>query len=252
MQLGINENLKLTEVKIEEFKGKKDESKIFKSMVLFFSDNSNTGIKKESMSLFDLLESSEEIITGAEGSKITRFFPSVPMLKDFSGKDLTKLERFNTILNDIIELKNLMIQLYKCYSNEVPKFKDLFDGTDIDKKNEDDLKDKLLQPIYIDTICTSLMNQFMSQINPLLATSNELIRILLVRPSKAKASYGLRNKYLVSYPCVESMNVNPTKLKFTDYELKEGLNIAIKLDEKVQSTDILSMPALSEQVDFSI
>ena len=59
---------------------------------------------------------------------------------------------------------------------------------------------------------------------PVVGENSKLVNVLFTRQSKTKHFPKLRTKWLTGQPFIEDATATPSKLKFSDYEIKNGLD----------------------------
>lgn len=96
----------------------------------------------------------------------------------------------------------------------------LFFGTGITDEN---YAAKMVDQDTVDKIYNNIVTQFNTWMAPF-TKSNKVFRTVFIRTSKAKHYAKLRTRYLNSQPFMEPMDVTPSKVKFSEYEKKNGLD----------------------------
>lgn len=97
---------------------------------------------------------------------------------------------------------------------------ELFSGTGITAETYDT---KMVQQGTVDKIYTNIVEQFTKWMTPFVNSSKQF-RVVFIRQSRAKHYPRFRTRYLNSQPFIEPMDVTPAKVKFSEYETKNGLN----------------------------
>lgn len=205
--IGINENVFLAKITVSE-----------KGSLELHWDRSEEGA--EATDLFSDLTSGE--IQEDSGIKTTIWAPLLP-----DKKDLTEEKKIDRVTSDIEATKNQLIHIMESYMTKdkvKPAFTGTFDGTPItDSKT---LKQFILDQSVIDIVTKNIFDAFIKGMADFVGKPELKKRLLLVRQSKDKAFATLRKYYLRENPFLEDMEIPQaqSKLKFTKYELKEGLD----------------------------
>lgn len=134
----------------------------------------------------------------------------------------------DTATNNQKKVKEIKDQLTHILLNFMTKDKlkwNLLVGTGIDTEN---VNEKMVEQGVLDKMYANMVDQFISMMNDYVNQSSLLFRVIFVRQSKAKHYPVLRKRWLSSNPFMESMSIpkSASKLKFTDWEVKEGFDSA--------------------------
>lgn len=142
-----------------------------------------------------------------------------PTVEAYGGGEDT----IENILKKIAEVKDPLTHILLQYMPKSSISWDNFAGTGVDGDN---MKTKLKDQGVLDQIYQNIINRYMSMMEPHVGESGKLFRLLLIRQSKTKHYPAIRRRWLDGNPFMESMEVpaEASKLKFTDYEIKNGLN----------------------------
>lgn len=231
---GINNNVFLVKTEIQKIKTGD------KNMFALIFSNSKEEKEQKKVNSDDIalsLLSNDEAITG-DGNKsdaIYIFQFGLPMELNFKNTPKTKDEKLREINNLIGNTKNIFIQFLSLYlKKEDIKF-DLLRGTNITPQT---FSESLLSEEYLKMYFFNLCDQFSKQMAPYL--SKDPLRLLLVRQSKEKHFPTFRKRYVSSAnPIVELMSVpeDQSMLKFSDYEIKEGLHL-----DTIVKPDVFTLP----------
>jgi hypothetical protein len=139
-----------------------------------------------------------------------------PQLTNYSGSDSTPEEMLVKWGEITSPLEHIATQFL---TKDKVKW-DLFFGTGITKENYDA---KMTQQDTVDKIYNNIVTQFINWMMPF-TKSTKTFRMVFIRSSKAKHYAKLRTRYLSSQPFMEPMDVTPSKVKFSEYEKKNGLD----------------------------
>lgn len=210
IKVGINENVFLANSQIDE-KG---------NLELQFKEKADAD-KPKIDNYFDVLAADATVIEGSDSMSI-RIFPPLPPRED---SDRTKEKKVELLVSDINKTKGILLHILKgYYTQEELKGKiNPFRGLDHIKAN---FEDEIQKKEILEQIHRNLATDFIAAIKPHLNKEEELFRLLLVRQSKEKHFATFRNRYIEDNPFWESMAIpkEQSKVKFTPYELREGLN----------------------------
>lgn len=144
---------------------------------------------------------------------------------------LNDQDNYKTVTDKISDLTNTLSQLLQQYSTGSVKW-DLFAGTGITAET---YSVKVMG--YVDIIYENIVNQFIAKIRPFIGEHSKASRVKLVRQSKAKHYPKFPSQARFPTLFIESMQipVAASKLKFTDYEVKNGLNVGDRIDAPAAS-----------------
>lgn len=141
-----------------------------------------------------------------------------PTVTGYSGETDT----FEGVLKKIAEVKDPLDHILEQYLIRAGIKWDPFVGTEVTKEN---ITTKLLSQTVLDKIYSNIVDQFVKMMSPFASDNGKKMRMLFIRQSKAKHFPSFRKRFLETYPFIEPMDVPATlsKLKFSDYETKNGL-----------------------------
>ena len=207
MSLGvkINENVYITGIELDSnnylnitFKEKNDLSNPFEKLI------------------------DDDVHEGSDKLDIKLFAPQPP--KNDDGK-LTEEKMIDRVSRDINKNKGILQHIMKGYmtKEEYAIGKAMFDGIDIDANT---YSKKIIDKDVLLKVHQNMAQFFINAMQPYLNKEDLLFRLLLVRTSKDKHFATFRSSYIEDNPFWESMDVpkDASKVKFTPYEEKEGLN----------------------------
>jgi len=148
-----------------------------------------------------------------------------PKLENFENK----VDSFENIMNKIAEIVDPLNHILHVYLKleDVKKGWDMFKGTGITMEN---LQSKIMTQTTLTKIYDNIVDQFLVMAQPCLDQKLK-VRVLLVRTSNNKHYPTLRRRFLESNPFIEPMEVpiGSTKLRFTPWEIKRGLDNGVPL-----------------------
>lgn len=136
---------------------------------------------------------------------------------DFNGKERTGKE----VLTIIADYKDPLDHIARTYLTSDKIKWNPFVGTDV--KN-DNYNETLTVQTTLSKIQQNINEQFISMMQGVTGPNSKKVRVLFIRSSQAKHYAKLRSKFLDSNPFIEPMDVPVSRLKFTDYEKKMGLD----------------------------
>lgn len=155
------------------------------------------------------------------------FCPLEPFKEDAKKNPRTLQQRVGDINNSLMSIKAIYLHLLYGYMTEKEAaLTNMYANLGIDANNYDTL---IVQPEVFTKAFKQMSEQFIEKATPVLGKEDKLFRLLLVRQDAANAFPTFRKKYIVENPFWESMTIpkEQSKVAFTDYELKEGLNLDI-------------------------
>lgn len=153
----------------------------------------------------------------AEGIDIVLFPPSW----DFGG---TRREN-SAVLDDIMDFKSQLQNMLEMYMTEDKIKWNMTFGTGITSITSiEDLAAQLNED-RASKMYNNLVDQFLTQVKPFVGDNGKKTNWVLVRRSKANHQPTLRKRYVKNNPFVEPADVPTSKLRFTKYELENGLNV---------------------------
>jgi hypothetical protein len=209
--VGINENVYLAGVSMNE------------KHALILSFKETDGSEKN---IIEMLED-DEVGSLASGSDIRLFPFNVP-----NKADMTAQQKFDIVINDIKNTGSLLVHLLSPFLTKDELKLDKYANTGIKTTMPmADFQAKILSQAVLDTIWKNMATAFIRLSKPLVGNVNLTFRLKLRRQSKEKHYAALPNKFLNTEPCIEPMTVpkDQSKVKFSAYEIKEGLDKADQL-----------------------
>lgn len=161
--------------------------------------------------------------TGGGGSSIRVFVPKpADELKADKVTVLTAMERAQSTLAAVTEVRNLLQQFALCYTtSDKINLSDYTRNTGITPEN---WVTGILNEAVTSKMTKNLVEDFNKSVGEYLGKPEDKLRLICVRNSKGYAEF--RRLYIKDNPVVESMKVPlvGTKLKFTKWEIDKGLN----------------------------
>lgn len=159
-------------------------------------------------------------------------------LTDWEGKAKTatqigqELNNFKGMLVDILEVFMTSDKAAAAISAEV-----MFKGLGINAETQGTLPAKLLQEAFVTAVYTNIANAFLTAAQPFM--DNTTFRVKLRRTSKAKHYAIIPPKGRFKEVWIEPMAVPETAsaIKWSDYELKNGLNDGTKVEPEAGSAE---------------
>jgi hypothetical protein len=212
IQIGINEDVVLQRV---EFNEKTDKSNASLSFV--FEDGNNVVSDNPFDEVVD--EETGMVITSASSNSVKLWCPRI--WAETATKDMILLaEQAKQVYNDLNECRNVMTQYALCYTT-TDKFKlDPWTAAGLTRENYTQM---FTTEASLLNVFRLMCQSFVQQITPLLSSDIKL-RALFV---SQKNFVAFRNKFVATSPVVELaiIPIENSKLKFSDYEVKKGLNV---------------------------
>jgi hypothetical protein len=207
IQVGKNENVFVKSAEIKEEKGKKR---------LVVSISENVG-EKEVKSILDELNSNTEVSDMAVASISVWPFDN----KTSNGDEFTA----DIAVQRIAEVKDPLNHILLGYMTSDKIKWNIFAGIPV---TTDNINTLLVQQDTLDKVFLNIATQFVEMIKPY-TNNSKLFRFLAVRQSKKQHYPAFRKKFLADQPFWESMEIpaETSKLKFSAYEIKNGLNNSI-------------------------
>jgi hypothetical protein len=214
--VGINENVFLEKVALNE------------KNVIEITFQEAGKVKEKPASMFASV-AGDEIQEGQMGMSI-RLFPPLPPQKE----DMTDEKKRDLIDADINKTKAIIRHLllgYLTSADLVGMWASSFDGLPIDESN---YKEQFLKKEILEGIHRNMGRIFIEKITPFLNDQERKFRLLLVRQSREKHFATFRGRYIEDNPFFESMEIpaDHSKVKFTPYELSEGLNSGVPIPKE--------------------
>jgi hypothetical protein len=186
-----------------------------------------------------------EVIEKESGSGII-FWPfKAPEAKNKEGVELSDQQRGESANGDVMQLKNQLQQILEQYTTKDNIKWSIFDGTGMTKET---YYQDLASQTTLDVIYRNLCEQFISTITPFLNDEKFAVRFKLARQSKDKHYARVPGMFIKDNPFIESMDVpkEQSRVKWTDYELKQGLNDGTPVSRSTADTE--EEPAEGENV----
>lgn len=178
---------------------------------------------KEKVDAFDALNSADYVETGDGTNKTTIFPPLAPHEKTKTGELIALADRVAQAQDNLGELKNTLQQIMLCYVTTDKIKWDAYKGLGLTREN---LPDLIVTEETLKAISRNMFDTFLEVVTPFFNDESISVRLLMVRQSKTKHFPSFRNKFVKDNPIIE-LAVIPaadSKLKFTGYEIKEGLD----------------------------
>lgn len=216
IQVGIHENVILEKVVVND-KGR---------LVIFLKQKEEEGKEPEAEAEEDPFAqmNASEVIEKEGGAGII-FWPfKSPEVKDSkTGAERSSEERGKLVNGDVLQLKNQLNQILEQYTVKDNIKWSIFDGTGMAKET---YYEDLSSQTTLDVIYRNICEQFIGMVTPFLNDPKFAVRFKLVRQSKDKHYVRVPGMFIKDNPFIESMDVpkDKTRVKWTDYELKQGLN----------------------------
>lgn len=214
IRVGVHENVVVTKV------GKNDKGSL------------EIGIKKiQTKSPLEMLGASTGSTSFAAEEHTFLIYP--PKAVDFNGKPLDDKQVMNEIGNIVDPLRHIALQ----YTTEDKLGSwDIMKGTGITNEN---YKEKVTQQETLTKLYNNIIESFIAAMKSYVGENGKRLRAVFPRQSKAKHFPALRKRFLDRQPIFESMEVpaNASKVKFSDYEISNGLNVP----DQVIPTQIVSV-----------
>jgi hypothetical protein len=213
ISVGINDNVFITSVGIHE-KG---------FLEIGFDQTTN----KKPVTAFEMLNQ-DGIVDIAPTFNMFLFTSTTPKNED--GK-LTKEKLVERVTRDIKANKEILTHILMGYlpSNDANLNPHQFIAIDITPETFDT---KILSDDVQKKIFENLTSAFITKIKPFIGKREHAFRFLLIRQGKDKHFASFRKNYINENPFWEPMEVTKeaSKLKFTDYEIREGLTDATPVE----------------------
>lgn len=211
IDVGINENVVLTGITIND-KG---------VMGISFDELANLKVAKTN--IFDDLQTAKVANDGKTGRTVNLF----PFKRPTGGRndEKTEDELIQMVSDDMASRRSQLTQLMEIYvtTDDINKVWNPYVGTGIDKDN---YRTQMLNDDALRKVFDNMSAQTVSILTPFFKDIKYLLRLKLVRQSKDKHFPDLPKHFLADNPYVELMEVPTAKVKFTKYELAQGLDSA--------------------------
>lgn len=135
------------------------------------------------------------------------------------------------ILTNIIDRKNVLTHIL--VEHGIDPVWNPFEGTNLN--TEEEVKAGVTNEGILTMISQNLNNQFVAQMKTV--SGVQLKRVVVRRRSTASSYPALRDRFLDNNPFMESMDVETTRVKFTDWEISNGYNSGAQTEKpKVDKT----------------
>lgn len=172
---------------------------------------------------------SDDVVESAPNLSI-KIFPPLPPKED---SDRTEEKKVDMLLKDINKGKGIMMHIMKQYmtTDAMPKLGGsvAYAGLLIDENN---FSQQIQKKEILEGIFKNQANAFKQAMAPYVGKQDLPMRLLLVRQNTDKHYASFRGQFLDENPFLESMDIkrtndpktNQSKVKFTKYELDNGLD----------------------------
>ena len=198
--------------------------------------------KKEAVdNPFDQMNASEVIEDEKGGDRIILWPFKLVDEKTKDGTILTTKERGELANGDITRLKNQCQLILEQYMTKDNIKWSIFDGAPLTKEG---YYEELCSQSVLDIIYRNICEQFVGMMQPFLDNDAHPMRLKLVRQSVDKHYAKLPDRYITSQPFLEPMDVPEaqTKVKWSDYEIKNKLNDGTPVSRSTADTDTEATP----------
>lgn len=192
-----------------------------KRLELEFIEASKVGAIKKSV--FDTLLTARTAEEGNQSFKLSIFGPLLPK------KDDQTPEKKKELVGE--DLKRLIKQLSHILEQFVPADSILLDSLEVQFANTGitdtpSFEARILDQDVLNRIYDNIAAEFIRMVTPFVNNPEHAVRLKLIRQSKDKHYASLPSRFIADNPFIELMIVpkEQSRLKFTPYELKEGLN----------------------------
>lgn len=236
IQIGVNEDVLVSKAE------KNDQQTL---VVSFKESGTEVKVKKELSVLEQMNEGSDA--TGSDGMGELNFMFFMPSMTKYGTEEA---ETGENILKSFLDLKNQLAHILKRFMTEKEIKFASFAGVAVNAADPIDIYAKLSVKANVEKVYANYTDQFIKMVTPFLNKSEKPARLFLHRKN-AESHFGvLRKKFLDNQPFFEGMEIPisasklytkqtdaTTKLhepievdgikylpKFTDYELKKGLD----------------------------
>jgi hypothetical protein len=207
--IGINENVYLSKIEQDPQSG---------AILITFNNKDDETGGNGPVNYFEML-GADKLVDPSQGLTIRVFAPNEPKA------DKTIEQRVQFAFNDILSNRQIIEHLMEGYmrEEEASAGKIVFANTGLDQQNFDQ---KIITAPILKVVHNNLARHFLQGMKPFVGRRDLLFRLLLVAQNRDKPFASFRKRYLKDNPIWESMDVprEMSKLAFTKYELKEGLD----------------------------
>ncbi len=175
------------------------------------------------VSVFDTLLTAGVQNEGSDEMELQILGPLLPKKEDQKAE-----QKISLLSSDILRLRNQLTQILEQFmlmdNIDLQNMDVQFANTGI--TDAETFNARILDQDVLNRIYSNLCNRFITLITPYLRNPEFKLRFKLVRQSKDKHFATIPSRYISDNPFVDLMTVpdEQTKVKFTAYELKEGLN----------------------------
>lgn len=181
-------------------------------------------------SVFDRMNA-DEAVESLPTRDIMLFAPQEPDEKDGRGNKRTEEQKVNLINSNLTTLKAQLLHILTGYMTTADAKLNLYEGLNIDANN---YNTQIVKKEVFLGVAKNMFTQFIVKMKPFFGDTSKLFRLLLVRQDVTNAYPTLRRKYINENPFWEPMEVKAeeSKLKFTVYEIKDGLDNDLPVSKK--------------------
>ena len=213
IQIGINPNVFIESVQLDDKN----------ALEIKF----NQGETKKKLSLFENI-AQDEVVENT-GMSVKLFAPLPP-----KKEDMTEEKKVDLVLSDLNGTKGVLRHLLLGYYTKEDlngMWAHVYDGLPITEEN---MAKQILVKEILEAIHKNMARVFIDKMKPFFNDGSKLFRLLLVRQSKDKHYATFRKRYIQENPFWESMEIpdNASKVKFTDYEKREGLDNGLPVSKE--------------------
>lgn len=133
------------------------------------------------------------------------------------------MDSYKNLMAKIAEVKDPLDHILQQYMTKSSIKWDIFAGTGLTAET---IQEEIRREATLIKIYTNIVDQFIAMATQADAMKGTPVRVLFIRQSKAKHYPRLRSRYLDRQPFIEPMSISKeqSKLAFSDYELKNGLD----------------------------
>jgi hypothetical protein len=175
------------------------------------------------LSPFDIMGSEDVVDLPKTSLDIKLFNLKVPTAEDQKKNVRTQQQKIEMIVRDFNKLKAVAIHLASGYLTKDDRKFDYYRATGLDVDN---FNTRILDQGVLNQIMKNIGTDLITMLTPFFGNEEYKFRLKLRRQSKDKHFATLPDSYLDENPFWESMDISKeaSKVKFSDYEIKEGLN----------------------------
>jgi hypothetical protein len=199
---------------------------------LFIELNELDRVGSKEKSVFDELLTAG-VTNDAMGMQLSFHLPVeylMPKAVDRNGNPVSQEKRREMVGNDLKRFKNQVFQILEQFMThekiDINTVGVLYDGTGIVDGNS--FNDRILDGDVLNKIYENVGKRFIELITPYLNDTSSPLRFKLIRQSKEKHYASIPGRFIADNPFVDLMSVpdDQTKVKFSAWEVKEGLDNA--------------------------